>query len=75
MKENTLLEMQNKIKSVTKVLQHLINENTHLREIAIGSLETIKLMPGYDKAIEFLKKDMEDKINNKNKSKENGIIK
>ena len=45
MKESTLLEMQNKIKAITNVLQQLINENTQLRDLAVGTLETIKHMP------------------------------
>ena len=52
MKESTLLEMQNKIKAITSVLQQLINENTQLRDLAVGTLETIKHMPDYDTAIE-----------------------
>jgi hypothetical protein len=65
MKESTLLEMQNKIKALTSVVQHLINENTQLRDLAVGTLETIKLMPAYDKAIKdlqasFTKKKEED---------------
>ena len=75
MKESTLLEMQNKIKSLTNVMQQLIQEVTHLRELGIGSLETIKLMPGYEDAIEALKKQMEDNIKEKQKAKQNGAIK
>ena len=62
MKESTLLEMQNKIKSLTNVVQQMINEITHLRELSIGTLETIKLMPDYKDAIEALKKQMEDNV-------------
>jgi len=40
MKESTLLEMQNKIKALTNVIQHLINENTQLRDLSVGTLET-----------------------------------
>ena len=36
--------MKNKIDSMTRVLQHLINETTHLRELGVGTLETIKLI-------------------------------
>ena len=32
-------------------------------------------MPGYDKAIELLKKEMEDNVKEKQKSKQNGTIK
>jgi len=75
MKESTLLEMQNKLKALTSVLQQIINEMTHLRELSIGTLETLKLMPGYDKAIEVLKKDMENNVKEKQKLKQNGTIK
>ncbi len=61
MKESTLIEMQNKIKALTNVVQHLMNENTQLRDLAVGTLETIKLMPDYDKAIEDLQKSVTNK--------------
>ena len=61
MKESTLLEMQNKIKALTNVVQHLINENTQLRDLAVGTLETIKLMPAYDKAIKDLQASLTKK--------------
>jgi hypothetical protein len=69
MKESTLIEMQNKIKAITSVLQQLINENTQLRDLAVGTLETIKLMPDYDKAIEDLQKSV-----TKKQGEENGAI-
>ena len=75
MKESTLLEMKNKIKSMTNIIQQLINEVTHLRELSIGTLETIKLMPDYEDAIKALKKQMEDNIKEKQKAKQNGAIK
>jgi hypothetical protein len=75
MKESKLLEMQNKVKALTNVIQQLISEITHLRELSIGTLETIKLMPGYKDAIDALKKQMEDNVKEKQKAKENGAIK
>ena len=75
MKESTLLEMKNKIDAMTNVVQQLINEVTHLRELSIGTLETIKLMPDYEDAIKALKKQMENNIKEKQKAKQNGIIK
>tara|TARA_R110002020_G_scaffold291085_1_gene506535 strand:- start:583 stop:822 length:240 start_codon:yes stop_codon:yes gene_type:complete len=75
MKESTLLEMQNKIKSMTNIIQHLMNEITHLRELSVGTLETIKLMPDYKDAIKALQKQMEDNIKEKEKAKQNGTIK
>jgi len=63
MKESTLLEMQNKIASLTNVMQQIISETMHLRELSVGTLETLKLMPGYEKAIELLKKEITNKEN------------
>ena len=67
MKESKLLEMQNKIASLTRVVQQMINELNILSTTVMGTLETVKLIPGYDRAIEFLKKEAE-----KNE-KENGV--
>jgi peptidyl-tRNA hydrolase len=75
MKESTLLEMKNKIEAQNRVMQALINEITHLRELSVGTLETIKLMPDYQDAIDALKKQMEDNIKEKNKANKNGTIK
>lgn len=75
MKESTLLEMQNKIKSLTNVLQHLINENTNLRDLSIGTLETVKLMPGYEDAIKALKAKMEKEIKKNKEERKDGAIK
>ena len=75
MKESTLIEMKKKIESLTNVVQFLMNEVNHLRELGIGSLETIKLMPGYEDAINDLKKQMEENVEQKQKAKQNGTIK
>ena len=55
MKESTLLEMQNKIAALTRVVQQMINEMNILSTTAMGTLETLKLMPGYKESIEQLK--------------------
>tara|TARA_Y100000592_G_scaffold66023_1_gene102665 strand:- start:286 stop:522 length:237 start_codon:yes stop_codon:yes gene_type:complete len=61
MKEQTLLEMKNKVEATTRVLQQMINEIMHLRELGVGTLETVKLMPGYEEALEKLKENMLEK--------------
>jgi hypothetical protein len=58
--------MQNKINAMTRVLQQLINENTQLRDLSVGSLEIIKLLPGYDEALESLKDSVTKKEEEKN---------
>lgn len=61
MKENKLIEMKNKIEAMARVMQQLITELQFTREVAVGSLETIKKMPGYDKALEQLKSEVTEK--------------
>ncbi len=75
MKESTLLEMKNKLDAMTRVMQQVINEISHLRELGVGTLETVKLLPGYEDAINELKKKMEENVEQKKKAKENGTIK
>ena len=67
MKEKTLLEMKNKVESLTRVIQYIIQESNHLRELSVGTLETLKLMPGYEDALEKLKEDL---MKEKEKEKE-----
>ena len=55
MKEQTLIEMKNKIETLGLINQKMIGELSQTATIALGVLETIKHMPGYDKAIEKIK--------------------
>ena len=75
MKESTLLEMKNKVDAQNRILQQLINEIMHLRELGVGTLETIKLMPDYEDAINKLKEKMEEEVKEKKKAEQNGTIK
>jgi peptidyl-tRNA hydrolase len=54
MKEQSLVEMKNKVEALIRVLQNVMDEQKHLTVLAAGTLETIKLMPGYDDAIEVM---------------------
>ena len=58
MKEQSLIEMKNKVDALSRIMQQIINEITNLRDLSIGTLETLKNMPGYDDAIEKLKADV-----------------
>jgi hypothetical protein len=40
-----------------------------MRDLAIGTLETLKLMPGYEKAIEQIKKSIEQESSKTEKVK------
>ena len=48
--------LEKKIEALIRVVQQLLDENAYLKDLSVGTLETIKLMPDYDKAIEELKK-------------------
>jgi len=75
MKESTLLEMKKKVESLTNVIQHMINELNHLRELGVGTLETLKLMPGYQEAIDELKINMEKQAEERKHAQQNGVDK
>lgn len=55
MKESELIKMRNKIETLGLINQKLISELNQTSTIALGVLQTIKHMPGYDKAIEKIK--------------------
>jgi len=65
MKESKLIEMQNTIDALKRVMQQTLNELAHLRELSIGTLEVVKLMDSYDQALEILK----DKVTTKPEDK------
>ena len=59
-KKSKLIEMRNKVETLGGVCNQLIREINNIKQLAVGTMETIKLMPGYEKAIEKLKKKAED---------------
>jgi len=67
MKESTLLEMKNKIEAMGRVIQMLLNEINNVRTLSVGTLETIKHMPGYEDAL--------GKLKEKTKEEKNGVVK
>ena len=69
MKESKLIEMKNKIDAQNRIMQHLLNELSNVRDLAIGTLETLKLIPGYDDAIKKIKKDITEKSSKTKKTK------
>ena len=75
MKESTLLEMKKKVESLTNVIQYMINELNHLKELGVGTLETLKLMPGYQEAIDELKINMEKEAEEAKHAQQNGVDK
>lgn len=62
MKEQTLVEMKNKVEALIRVLQQVMEEQKHLTVLAAGTLETVKLMPGYDDAIKAMTDQAKEEI-------------
>jgi hypothetical protein len=42
---------EKKIQALINVVQRILDENAYLRDLSVGTLETIKCMPDYDEAI------------------------
>jgi len=74
MKEQSLIEMKNKLDAVVRVLQQVMNEQQHLTTLAAGTLEAVKLMPGYDDAIQTLTDRAKENLEAKEKSPDDFII-
>ena len=51
------------IQALINVVKQLLDENTYLKDLSVGTLETVKLMPGYQKAIDQLKEQIKEKEN------------
>ena len=54
-KQSRIDLVEKKIEALIRVIQQLMDENAYLKDLAVGTLETVKLMPDYEKAIEDLK--------------------
>lgn len=61
MKESKLLEMQNKVEALGNALTRVINEMTNLKDLSIGTMELVKKLPDYDKALKKLKEQYKKK--------------
>ena len=55
MKESKLIEMQNRLETLGAAVTRLVNEITNLKDLSIGTMELVKKLPDYDKALEKLK--------------------
>jgi hypothetical protein len=53
--------LEKKVQALISVVQQLLDENAYLKDLAVGTLETIKQMPDYGQAIEKLKEKMVEK--------------
>ncbi len=60
--------LEKKIQALIGVVQQLLDENAYLKDLAVGTLETIKQMPDYDEAIEKLKAQVAEKASTEAKA-------
>jgi len=51
MKEQSLIEMKNKIESLSRIVQFVLTELEHVKTLSMGTYQTVKEMPGYEDAI------------------------
>tara|TARA_R100000734_G_C3315550_1_gene107549 strand:- start:1659 stop:1874 length:216 start_codon:yes stop_codon:yes gene_type:complete len=71
MKEETLIQIKNKVERLETTMQQVIQELYNLKNLSVGTLETLKRMPKYDKALDQLKKDSEQEKKQEDKTKSN----
>ena len=70
MKEQKLIEMLNKLDKLDEIMKEVIKEMMNIRSLSVGTLEALKRMEGYDKAIEKLKADADkEKVKAKEENK------
>ena len=50
--------LEKKVQALIGVVQQLLDETAYLKDLAVGTLETIKQMDDYEQAIEDLKEKM-----------------
>ena len=50
--------VEKKIKALTNVMQGIMNDIAQMKDLSIGTFETIKLMPDYDEALDKLKENL-----------------
>ena len=59
MKESILIEMRNKVDALTRVIQNIIYDINETKDLSRGTLEVLKKLPGYKKAVDELKTEIE----------------
>ena len=52
--------LEKKIQAAINIIKQLLDENAYLKDLSVGTLETVKLMPGYEEAIEQLKTKLKE---------------
>ena len=61
--------LEKRQQALIKVVQQLLDENAYLKDLAVGTLETVKQMPDYEIAIDKLKKKVAEESSKAEKAK------
>ena len=59
---------EKKIQALINVVQRILDENAYIRDLSVGTLETIKCMPDYDEAIAKLQEKAKEAKEKENDS-------
>jgi predicted ATP-grasp superfamily ATP-dependent carboligase len=62
--KSKLIEMQNKLESLGAATNRMINELANLKDLSVGTLELVKRLPDYEKALDVLKDNYKKKEEN-----------
>lgn len=66
MKESELIQIKNQAKKIVGMQQAILSQLQNLKDLSIGTLETLKRMDGYQKAVDQLKEDIQADSGKKN---------
>ena len=68
-KQSRLDLLEKKIEALVRVIQQIMDEHAYLKDLSVGTLETVKLMPDYLDAIDKLKENLAREKDNETEEK------
>jgi len=68
-KQSRIDLLEKTVNAQNRIIEHLLNESNNMRDLAVGTLETLKLIPGYEAAIEQLKTELTEETSKAEKVK------
>ena len=54
----TRKQLESRVDTLGTIVDRLISELTNLKDLSIGTMQVVKKLPGYDEAIEDIKKEL-----------------
>jgi cell shape-determining protein MreC len=74
MKSSKVDVLEKKVNALINVVKQILDENAYLKDLSVGTLETVKQFKEYDKAIEKLKEKLAEEASEAEKAKTLGEI-